>query len=760
MARAWEQAGAAASANAVLRGSQLARELGSVVMERHLAPLPAPQLVAITQPAHAQIQLAATVDAALEASRVPEAAVSGAMRRLASPQGVIARRAAADPAGRTCSPPPTGVVTPAGRAPGRHGRGGVRAGPAGRRRHAAGAVGRRAARPAARQPRAGDGRCSTRAMARVAAPADTWTRPDPLAPVDVRPALPRPDVRRACSASRRRCSCPASSDVEADGVALLETTPRVIEAYMAGLNHELSRELLWREFPAALDRHRVPPVLGRQRPARRPRDARRRPAARAVERRRRSGSHLRGGSGQLVLLVRGELLRRYPTTTIYAAKARPPPARSTRRRGSRRCSAPRSRPTSCSSASRSARTRALDRPRLVLRLRAVPGRAALRLRRGRRRPACPKTPGRAGLGARRRSRAPATPTSPSRSTPPAPTCRRSWGKNAANTASLTFQQPFRVAMHASRLIVRSALMTDLAAIAAARAKGMAAEADALVLADQLVAAKADRARRARRPRAAARAASPTLQQAVAEAQARVAAATQALSAVNAQASAAQAAADAADSAADAAAVAVGRPRSRGAAGADRRRRRAAGRDRRGAAAPSSTRSSARARGAQPGAARPSAAAARAHRAAGRRQRRAAGRPGRARRRAAGRWPRRAAAGRHAGARRPRSRRCPGTLSASITAQRTKVTTAWQPWDALLSSAHAGDRGAPHAADLERLRAELVAGENPDDLARADRRRPPARAAARTPGDALRRGHRPARARLPGQRCTSTRTSPS
>src|SRR5206468_3250968 len=35
------------------------------------------------------------------------------------------------------------------------------------------------------------------------------------------------------------------------------------------------------------------------------------------------GGHLRGGGGdgQIVLLVRGELLRRYPTTTIYAAPA-------------------------------------------------------------------------------------------------------------------------------------------------------------------------------------------------------------------------------------------------------------------------------------------------------------------------------------------------------------------------------------------------------------------------------------------------------
>ena len=29
-----------------------------------------------------------------------------------------------------------------------------------------------------------------------------------------------------------------------------------------------------------------------------------------------------------------------------------------------------------------------------------------------------------------------------------------WGRNAAGTAMLTFQQPFRVALHASRLVTR------------------------------------------------------------------------------------------------------------------------------------------------------------------------------------------------------------------------------------------------------------------------------------------------------------------
>src|SRR6185369_12748302 len=158
-----------------------------------------------------------------------------------------------------------------------------------------------------------------RTRSRLDAPAGTWTRPDPLAPVATGPRFADPmyeGLQRVAPA----LFLPGVERVEADGVALLETTPRVIEAYMAGLNHELSRELLWREFPASLAGTAfrqfwdvggqpgdpealadIPPIsewtgtpLGR---------------------------HVRGGGDQLVLLVRGELLRRYPTTTIYAARA-------------------------------------------------------------------------------------------------------------------------------------------------------------------------------------------------------------------------------------------------------------------------------------------------------------------------------------------------------------------------------------------------------------------------------------------------------
>src|SRR5205823_560094 len=87
--------------------------------------------------------------------------------------------------------------------------------------------------------------------ARVDAPAGTWTRPDPLAPAAIEPRFGEP-MYEGLQQVAPWLFLPGVENVEADGVALLETTPGVIEAYMAGLNHELSRELLWREFPASL----------------------------------------------------------------------------------------------------------------------------------------------------------------------------------------------------------------------------------------------------------------------------------------------------------------------------------------------------------------------------------------------------------------------------------------------------------------------------------------------------------------------------
>jgi hypothetical protein len=123
--------------------------------------------------------------------------------------------------------------------------------------------------------------------------------------------------------------------LEQNSITLLETNQRFIEAYMVGVNHELSRELLWREFPtdlrgtccrqfwdvssylrdegadAAAEREKlydIPPLhrwslrgdLG-------------------------DNDHRETGDEdkeEVVLAIRGDLLKKYPTAVIYAHKAK------------------------------------------------------------------------------------------------------------------------------------------------------------------------------------------------------------------------------------------------------------------------------------------------------------------------------------------------------------------------------------------------------------------------------------------------------
>ena len=305
-------------------------------------------------------------------------------------------------------------------------------------------------------------------------------------------------------------------------------------------------------------------------------------------------------------------------------------------------------------------------------------------------------------------------------------------------------------------------MTDLAAIAAARARGPGGR-------GRRARARRPARRGQGRPRAACAptsrscpGASPRCSRRVAEAQARVAAATQARDAAAAQASAAQA-----------------RPRpprrpppprptrrSSGRAGSDRTSsRRTAGTRRRrcsrGAASGCSTPSGAaiaahqRGRGARSAAdafAAPLAAADAELQAA---QARARRRVGAARR---GRPPQLADARNRQAA----VEALPGKLSADIAAQRTRVTTAWQPWDALLAAPRR-DRARRRVAaatsplrrrataELERLRAELVAGDSPDDLAALVATDLPLALLPVRLETRFDAGHRPARAGLSRQR---------
>ena len=108
---------------------------------------------------------------------------------------------------------------------------------------------------------------------------------------------------------------PGSADIPEDSIVVLRTNPAFAEAFLVGLNHALARELIWRHYPleqtatmfsrfwgAARDAQQSPPPALADWP---PDSA--------------LGSHSTSAE-QLVLLVRGQLLRRFPTAVIYLSR--------------------------------------------------------------------------------------------------------------------------------------------------------------------------------------------------------------------------------------------------------------------------------------------------------------------------------------------------------------------------------------------------------------------------------------------------------
>jgi hypothetical protein len=120
-----------------------------------------------------------------------------------------------------------------------------------------------------------------------------------------------------------------------NSITLVETNQRFIEAYMVGLNHEFARKLLWREYPTDQrgsyfrqfwDVRSVINVEGLSENALREQlydipELHRWSTATAL------GTHNNRQSAdehgeQAVLVIRGELLKKYPTAVIYAQRAK------------------------------------------------------------------------------------------------------------------------------------------------------------------------------------------------------------------------------------------------------------------------------------------------------------------------------------------------------------------------------------------------------------------------------------------------------
>ena len=123
--------------------------------------------------------------------------------------------------------------------------------------------------------------------------------------------------------------------IKQNTITLLETNQRFIEAYMVGLNHEFARELLWREFPT--DQRGsyfrqfwdVSGVvnsenLSEEELTEKLKDI---PPLHLWSRFSSLGDHDHrevGGDNEeeVVLVIRGELLKKYPTAVIYAHRAK------------------------------------------------------------------------------------------------------------------------------------------------------------------------------------------------------------------------------------------------------------------------------------------------------------------------------------------------------------------------------------------------------------------------------------------------------
>ena len=106
-----------------------------------------------------------------------------------------------------------------------------------------------------------------------------------------------------------------------DTAVLLETNSRFVEAFLVGLNEELARELLWREYPAYRTGTFFQTFWGATQNGAPTVDI---PPIAAFDINGHLGDHMadHATGGSLVLLIRGELFRRYPNALVSAVRAK------------------------------------------------------------------------------------------------------------------------------------------------------------------------------------------------------------------------------------------------------------------------------------------------------------------------------------------------------------------------------------------------------------------------------------------------------
>lgn len=343
MAAAWEQAGEVLRANQLLRAATLAlAAAGPLHTKRFLPLIDGLSALLVTAPAATRLRFDSftTVRGAVRRSCLPAHVLSGAFRRITRPGGPIARRlqAASDVTLRPGQlvfrlstgeladvPPPigTGAVSVSAAA-----LTGISSGSLDSRLQpileTALTLARRSTRPgctpldldAVRQVLREQTDPRRTIPARIAARLDL--PPGVSAPVAgvgqvlVAPHIPTPMYRPLVEFSPDWL-LPGLGAIPRETLAIVEPNRAFIESYMAGLNHEMGRELLWRGFPTD-QRGTVFDHFW---------DGPRADISALHTWNSKLGSH--PGTGQpavTVIVIRGELVRRFPTATIFLQKAR------------------------------------------------------------------------------------------------------------------------------------------------------------------------------------------------------------------------------------------------------------------------------------------------------------------------------------------------------------------------------------------------------------------------------------------------------
>jgi hypothetical protein len=293
---AFAQAGDALAANQVTGHGHLAATAAALAQNRHIAPLDPLSQLQVTAPAHtrAQIQdprsgatvtIAALLQAQAGSPSLP-AMVSPAYRRLTRPRGPFAAR----------TPPPPPVPIPAGA-------------------DGTPIAGQNPASPllTAISPAAA---LAQRLSSRITTAAAVAARP--FAAVAVPVSFPAPMFTRL-AALNPAAILPGAGGLPNNTVAGLLPDPAAIASFLAGLNSEASRELVWQGVP--VDRRAT---FFRQfwdtsaQTASAPDIA---PIASWDPASTLAGNMPSGQASWLLLVIRADLLRRYPETVVLAIPA-------------------------------------------------------------------------------------------------------------------------------------------------------------------------------------------------------------------------------------------------------------------------------------------------------------------------------------------------------------------------------------------------------------------------------------------------------